>query len=89
MAIDLSTLTSLTVQIDALNKQLPLMTDPGAKSLVQAQVIMLQAQLASEAQHMQAQADASSNLLDGLGLFQSLTTLVGNSAPTIISLFKK
>lgn len=89
MAIDLSQLTTLTVQIDALEKGLNQMTDPAAKSLVQAQIVMLQAQLSAQAQHMQTQADASNNLLDQLGLFQTLNNMVGNVAPAIISLFKK
>jgi hypothetical protein len=89
MAIDLSQITSLTVQIDSLQKQIPTITDPNVRALLDAQVRMLQAQLTATAQHMQAQADASNNLLDGLGLFQSLSNLIGNAAPSIISLFRK
>lgn len=88
MAVDLSTITSLTVQINALTQQMPTITDPGAKALVQAQIGMLNAQLAAEAQHQQAQVDASNNLLNGLGLFATLSNSVGTLAPSIIGLFK-
>lgn len=88
MAIDLSVLTRLTVQIDALRAQSARITDPGAKALIDAQVSMYEAQLSSEAQHMQSQADANSNILSNLGLFTTLNTLVGGTAPAIINLFK-
>ncbi len=89
MAVDLSNITSLTVQIGALQQQLANITDPGAKSLIQAQVMMLQAQLSAEAQHAQAQVDASNNLLSSLGLFATLSGIVGSAAPSIINLFVK
>ena len=89
MAVDLSKITGLTVQIAALQQQLPTITDPGAKALVGAQVAMLSAQLSAEAQHAQALADSSNNILNSLGIFSTLTGLVGGTAPSIIALFKK
>lgn len=89
MAVDLSTITGLTVQISALQTQAATATDPSVKALLQAQIGMLSAQLAAEAQHAQAQADASNNLLNGLGLFATLSSTVGSAAPSIIALFRK
>lgn len=86
---DPSTIVSLTIQINALQQQMDKITDPNAKSLVSAQIGMLEAQLAAEAQHAQAQSDASNNLLNGLGLFATLSNTVGTVAPTILSLFIK
>ena len=88
MAIDLSSIAGLTVQINALQTSAASITDPGAKALVNAQISMLTAQLTAEVQHAQAQADASSNMLNGLGLFATLSQTVGAAAPSIIGLFK-
>jgi hypothetical protein len=84
----LGTIVSLTTQIDALQKSLAMTTDPSAKAFIQAQIAVYTAQLSAEAQHQQTQADASANLLNGLGLFATLTGVVGNQAPSIINLFK-
>lgn len=88
-AIDLSKITGLTVQINSLQTAKNSMTDPNAKSLIDAQIAMLSAQLSAEAQHAQAQSDAQSNILDNLGLFATLSSTVGQAAPSIIALFKK
>ena len=89
MAVDPSVIVGYTVQLNALQTQLAATTDPAAKAFIQAQVAVLSAQLSAEAQHQQAQADASSNLLNGLGLFTTLTSAVGSAAPSILALFKK
>ena len=88
MAIDLTHISSLTVQINALQTAVASTADPGAKALIQAQITMLSAELTSEVGHAQAQADASSNMLNGLGMFATLTSVVGGAAPSIIGLFK-
>lgn len=88
MAVDLSPLTELTVQINSWQRQLATVTDPSTKAMIQSQLVVLQDQLANTAQHMQAQVDASNNILTSLGLFATLTSVVGNAAPSIISLFK-
>lgn len=85
----LGTIVSLTTQINALNSTLNQTTDPAAKAIISAQISVLSAQLQAEAAHQQAQADASANLLNGLGLFATLSGLVGTSAPTVINLFKR
>lgn len=87
--IDLSGITSLTVQINALTQAKAQTTDPAAKALLDAQISMYTAQLSAAAAHAQAQSDAQSNILDNLGLFATLTSAVGNNAPSIIALFKK
>jgi hypothetical protein len=87
--IDLSTITGLTVQINALQQSKNSVTDPAAKALLDAQIAMLSAQLSAAAQHAQAQSDAQSNILDNLGLFATLSSTVGNAAPSIIALFKR
>jgi len=89
MAVDLDTITTLTVQIGALQAQADKTTDPSAKALITAQIGMLTAQLAATAQHAQSQSDASANLLNGLGLMSTLTSSVGALAPSILGLFKK
>ena len=86
--IDLSVIVGYTTQISALQAQLATATDPTVKAFLQSQIGVLKAQLSSEAQHQQAQADASSNLLNGLGLFATLSQTVGTAAPAIISLLK-
>jgi hypothetical protein len=86
--IDLSSIAGLTVQINALQQSMGTVTDPGAKALIGAQITMLSAQLTAEVQHAQAQADASSNMLNSLGLFATLSQTVGAAAPAIIGLFK-
>jgi hypothetical protein len=87
--IDLSSITGLTVQINALQQAKAGTTDPSAKALLDAQITMLTAQLTAAANHAQAQSDAQSNLLDGLGLFATLSSTVGSSAPSIVALFRK
>ena len=89
MAVDPSVIVGYTVQLNALQTQLASATDPTVKAFLQSQIGMVASQLTAEAQHQQAQADASSNLLNGLGLFSTLTNAVGTAAPSIISLFKK
>jgi hypothetical protein len=87
-AIDMSSIVGLTVQINALQQQMNTMPEGPGKQVIGAQISMLSAQLSSEAQHAQAQSDASANLLNGLGLFATLTQTVGNLAPSVIGLFK-
>ena len=89
MAVDLTQITSLTAQVSALRGQLPNVTDIGAKQLLEAQLGALETQLALEAQHQQAQLDASNSILNGLGLFATLTSVLGSTAPTIVQLFTK
>ena len=89
MAVDPSVIVGYTVQLNALQAAETTTADPAAKALLQAQISTVTAQLSAEAQHQQAQTDASSNLLNGLGLFSTLTNAVGSAAPSIISLFKK
>jgi len=89
MAVDLDTITTLTVQIGALQAQADKTTDPSAKALITAQIGMLTSQLAATAQHAQSQSDASANLLNGLGLMSTLTSSVGALAPSILGLFQK
>lgn len=88
MSIDLTHISSLTVQINSLQTAAAGVADPGAKALINAQITMLSAELTSEVSHAQSQADASSNLLSGLGMFATLTSVVGGAAPSIIGLFK-
>lgn len=85
----LGTIVSLTTQINALQTAMNQTTDPAAKAIISAQLAVLTAQLSAEAQHQQSQADASANLLNGLGLFATLTSVVGNGAPSILALFKR
>ena len=89
MAVDPSVIVGYTVQLNALQTQLATATDPTVKAFLQSQIGMVSSQLSAEAQHQQAQADASSNLLNGLGLFTTLTSAVGGAAPSIIALFHK
>lgn len=88
MAIDLSTIVASTTKIAALNDALTKTTDPSARAFLQAEIAVETAGLSANAQHQQAQADASANLLNGLGLFATLTQVVGTGAPTILTLFK-
>ena len=88
MAIDMSTIVASTTKIAALNAALASTTDPSAKAFIQAEIAVETAALSANAQHQQAQADASANLLNGLGLFATLGQVVGTSAPTILGLFK-
>jgi hypothetical protein len=85
---DMGTVVSLTTQIQALTQQLNMTADPTVKAMLQGQIAVTTAQLAAVAQHQQAQADASANLLNGLALFATLSGVVGTSAPTILNLFK-
>jgi len=88
MAIDLTTIVGYTTQLNALQQQAMTATDPTVKAFLNSQIAIVGAQLTAEAAHQQSQADASSNMLSSLGLFQTLTSAVGNAAPSIISLFK-
>ena len=87
--VDLSNITGLTVQINSLQQAKAQLTDPNAKALLDAQIAMYSAQLSAAAQHAQAQADSQSNILDSLGLFATLSSVVGSQAPSIIALFKR
>lgn len=88
MAVNLDNIVSLTTQINALRGQAERLPDGPAKQLLEAQVAGLEAQLTAEAQHQQAQVEASQNIMSSLGLFATLTNVVGQQAPAIISLFK-
>jgi hypothetical protein len=88
MAVDLSNIVALTNQISSLQQQVTVVTDPTVKALLQSQIAVATSQLNAEAIHTQAQVDASSNALNTLGLFTTLTQAVGAGAPAIISLFK-
>ena len=89
MAVDPSVIVGYTVQLGALQQQLASTTDPTVRAFLQTQIATISAQLSAEAQHQQAQADASSNLLNGLGMFATLTNAVGGLAPTIVGMFTK
>jgi hypothetical protein len=88
MSVDLSNLVSLTGQLQATQAAAASATDPTVKAMFNAQVAVLSAQVANEAQHSQSQLDASNNTLNALGLFSTLTSAVGTAAPTILALFK-
>jgi hypothetical protein len=88
MSIDPSVLVGYTVQLSSLQQQAATVTDPTVKAFLNSQIATVTAQLSAEAQHQQSQADASSNLLNGLGLMTTLTQVVGTAAPSIIGLFK-
>ena len=89
MAVDPSVIVGYTVQLGALQQQLASTTDPTVRAFLQAQISTISAQLSAEAQHQQAQADASSNLLNGLGMFATLSNTVGTMAPSILALLTK
>ena len=89
MAVDPSVIVGYTVQLSALQSQLAAATDPTVKSFLQAQIATISAQLSAEAQHQQAQADASSTIMSSLGLFATLSNAVGTAAPSILALFEK
>ena len=89
MAVDPSVIVGYTVQLGALQQQLASATDPTVRAFLQAQISTISAQLSAEAQHQQAQADASSNLLNGLGMFATLSNTVGTMAPSILALLTK
>ena len=89
MAVDPSVIVGYTVQLNSLQQQLQTATDPTIRGFLQSQISMVSAQLSAEAQHQQSQADASSNMLNSLGLFATLTQAVGGAAPSIINLFKR
>ena len=86
--VDLSNLVSLTGQLQATQAQAGAATDPTLKAMLNSQVAILSAQIATEATHTQGQIDASNNALNTLGLFSTLTTAVGSAAPSILALFK-
>lgn len=87
--IDMNSIVQSTAKIKALNDVLASTTDPSAKAYIQSQIAVETAAMTANAQHMQSQADASANILDGLGLFATLSSLVGNQAPSLIALFRK
>lgn len=89
MSVDFSQVTALAAQIKALQDAANTATDPTVKAMLNSQAQVAQTQLAANLTHMQSQADASSNLLDTMGLFSTLTNAVGSAAPSIIALFKK
>lgn len=88
MTIDPSPITKLTIQVNAMRVRLATVTDPSAKAFGEMQLGALEDQLLAEAQHQQSQYDSQNNLLNGLGLFATLTSVLGTNAPTIINLFK-
>jgi hypothetical protein len=88
MSVDFTTVTSLTSQIKALQDQAAQATDPTVKAILNSQANVAASQLTADLQHMQAQSDASSNLLSTMGLFATLTSVVGGAAPSIIALLK-
>jgi hypothetical protein len=89
MSVDLTTLVSLSGQLQATQAQANSATDPTVKAMLSAQVAMLSAQINTEATHTQSQIDASNNALNTLGLFSTLTSAVGTAAPSILALFGK
>ena len=89
MSVDLSSIVSLTGQLQVAQTQAAAATDPTVKALLNAQIASLTAQINNEATHTQSQIDASNNALNTLGLFSTLTTAVGSAAPALISLFTK
>ena len=89
MAVDPSVIVGYTVQLASLQKQLAIATDPTVKGFLQSQITTVEDQLSAEAQHQQSQADASSNIMNSLGLFATLSNAVGTAAPSILALFKK
>ena len=88
MAVDLSQLVGYTTQLKSLQDQLAVATDPVIKGFLQSQITTVSAQMTAEATHLQSQSDASSNLLNGLGLFATLSNTIGTAAPAIIGLLK-
>ena len=88
MAMDFSAVTGLTTQIKALQDASAAASDPTVKALLNSQATVAAAQLNAELTHMQAQSEASSNLLSEMGLFATLTSVVGGAAPSIIALLK-
>lgn len=90
--INLDQITQLTAQLQALNSQISVTTDPTVKALLQSQANVITQQLQAAAAHAQANVDSTNNLLDGLGLFATLNSALGGMAqnlPNILSLFKK
>ncbi len=90
--INLDQIAQLAAQLQALNSQIAITTDPTVKGLLQAQASVLTQQLQAAATHAQNNVDATNNLLDGLGLFSTLHQALGGMSgalPNIISLFKK
>jgi hypothetical protein len=88
MSVDLTTLVSLTGQLQATQAQAAAATDPTVKALLTSQVAMLSAQISAEATHTQAQIDATNSTLSTLSLFSTLTSAVGSAAPSLLALFK-
>ena len=86
--IDFSGITGPMIQIQALQQKLATMAPGPAHDMIDAQISMLTATAQANAQHMQAQAEASSNLLSALGLVGQLTNTFGTLAPEIINLLK-
>ena len=91
-SIDLTQITQLTSQLQALNAQISVTTDPTVKGMLQAQANVVTQQLQAAATHAQNNVDATNNLLDGFGLFTTLNQALSNvpqAIPNILSLFKK
>ena len=88
MAIDFTSVTNLTASIKAYQDAGAATTDPTVKALMASQASVASAQLTAELNHMQAQSDASSNMLNTMGLFATLTSAVGSAAPMIVGLLK-
>ena len=88
MAIDFTSVTNLTASIKAYQDAGAASTDPTVKALMASQASVASAQLTAELTHMQAQSDASSNMLNTMGLFATLTNAVGTAAPMIVGWLK-
>ena len=88
MAIDFTAVTSLTSQIKAYQDQIAVATDPTVKALLTSESAVASAQLNAELTHMQAQSDASSNMINTMGLFATLSQVAGTAAPMIVGLLK-
>lgn len=90
--VDLSKIASLTSQIQALETQLGMTTDPTVKAFLQSQIGVATQQLQTEATHAQSQVDSTNSMLDSLGLFSTLNGVLGSvsgQVPSILALFKK
>ena len=89
--IDFTGVQGDMARLKAFQDQLAITTDPGARAVLQGEISGLQAAVAAELQHAQAQADAtaaSMNSLQLMSIFQGLGNTVVSSIPTIVTLFK-
>lgn len=86
-SIDFSNVTSDMAQLQALEQQLSVSTDPTVKAVLQTQIASLQARVQVELQQAQHSADSTSNMLNQLGLMSAFQSL-GSAVPGIIALFK-